>query len=231
MRNLCIVAAEFTHMPRLAKRRFKGYVKMEGIENIDFSRGALLMSGHVGNWEWLASVMSSRGHVVTEVVRPLDDLLLNSFIDRVRRGGMIETVPKNEAGTEVIRLLREGHLVGILVDQSPRNNGVPAVFFGHSCWATIAPVMVAVRARVPIHPVSIFRDDKTGQYTICCHPAMEMTRSNSLRQDIVDNTQRCQDYLEQMVRAHPEQWLWLHQRWKHRDRLQREWEAKMLKDR
>ncbi|HPO14002.1 MAG TPA: hypothetical protein PLI09_11195 [Candidatus Hydrogenedentes bacterium] len=229
VRNLAIVAAEFAHMPRLAKRQYKGYVTIKGMEHCDFTKGFLAIGGHLGNWEWMASVLSSHGYKTAEIVRPFDDPVLNDAIDRTRQAAQIRTIPKDEAGADVIRLLKEGWIVGVLIDQSPRHNAVPVTFFGESCWATIAPVMVAVRAKVPIHPVSMFRDAK-GKYTLQFYPALEINRSGNLRQDIVTNTQQCQDFFENLVRVHPDQWLWLHRRWKHRERLQREWEHRVLRD-
>lgn len=230
VRNLALVAAEFTHMPRLAKQSFAGFVTLEGLENCDLNRGFLLIGAHLGNWEWMASVLASRGIRMAEVVRPFDEPWMNRAVDAVRRGGGIETIAKHEAGTEVMRLLKQGWAVGILVDQSPRENGVPASFFGNACWATIAPVMVAVRSKVPVHPLFMVRG-ADGRYTMRIDPAIEMVRHGDLRQDMLENTQRCQDILEAMVREHPEQWLWLHRRWKDRPRLRREWDAKMSRGR
>ncbi len=229
VRNLAIVAAEFSHMPKLAERRFEGYVTVEGLENCDLKRGLLLVGAHLGNWEWMASVLCSRGLKVAEVVRPFDEPLMNRAVDGTRQAGGITTIPKQEAGAEVVRLLKEGWIVGLLADQSPRNNGVPVTFYGESCWATVAPVMVSVRAKVPVHPIAMIRGER-GHYTLHIYPEIEMKRSGHLRQDIVENTQRCQDFFEGLVRQYPEQWLWLHRRWKERTRLRREWDAKLLRD-
>ncbi len=229
VRNLAIVAAEFSHMEKLHRRGYKGYATVKGLEHCDTSKGFLAIGGHIGNWEWMASVMTCHGLKVAEIVRPLDEPALNAAIDGMRKAGNIVTIPKDDASTEIFRLLKEGYVVGLLADQSPRHNAVPATFFGESCWATIAPVMVAVRAKVPIHPISMFRDAQ-GRYTLQFYPALEMTRSGNLRQDLLINTQRCQDFIENLVRVHPEQWLWLHRRWKHRERLQREWEKRVARD-
>lgn len=229
VRNLALVAAEFPRMPSLARRRYEGYVTIKGEEHLPAKGGVLFIGGHLGNWEWMASVWASHGHPMAEVVRPFDEPTLSTAIDGIRRTGMIHTIPKDNAAAEVLSVIKEGWSVGILIDQSPRQNGVPVTFFGEPCWATIAPVMMAVRGKVPVHPVSMFRDAR-GRYTLQFYPALEMTRTGNLRQDIMENTQRCQTFLEHLVRAHPEQWLWLHRRWKHRERLQREWEAKVMRE-
>lgn len=226
--NVALVAAEFSRMPRLFARGFEGFVSVAGMEHIDLNKGFLAIGGHLGNWEWMASVMIAHGCRVAEVVRPFDDPLLDAAIDSTRRGGGVETIPKDNAGREIIRKIKEGYIVGVLIDQSPRENAVPATFFGAPCWATIAPAMVAARAKAPVHPVSMIRD-ADGRYTLCFHPALDLVRSGDLRRDLLENTQRCQTAFEQIVRAHPEQWLWFHRRWKQRDRLEREWNARMTR--
>ena len=243
--NVAQVAAELVHMPRLARGNggdgpvyargwlpsglvrgsrssFTDHVAIEGIEHVDLTRGLLCIGGHLGNWEWMAAAMASTGHRVAEVVRPLDDPALNTVVDELRTGGGITTIPKDDAGREIIRLIREGWLVGLLIDQSPRRNGAPTQFFGQPCWSTIAPAMIAARTKAPVHVVSMLRA-APGRYTLRFLPALDLVRTGDLRRDLVENTQRCQDAFERVVREHPEQWLWFHRRWKHREHLAREW--------
>lgn len=226
--NLALTAAEFSRLPRVAKRRFEGYVEVTGFEHIDTTRGFLGISGHLGNWEWMCPAVASCGFQVAEVVRLFDQPWLNAVIDRTRRGGGIATIPKDNAGRAVLELLRKGWLMGLLIDQSPRQNGVPVTFFGQPCWATVAPVMIALRAKVPIHPVSMVRDER-GRYTCRFHPAIEMVRSGDPLRDLVANSQRCQSALERIIREHPDQWLWFHRRWKKRERLEQEWQARQAR--
>ncbi len=223
--NLGIVAAEFSHIPALFGGSSPPSTRIEGLEHIDPERGTLLIGGHLGNWEWMAPALSQAGLQVAEIVRPLDDPRLDRLVDSTRRSGNIETIGKDGAGKEVLRLLREGWVVGVLVDQSPRENGVPTRFFGQECWGTIAPAMIAARAKVPIHTAAMIRDAH-GQYTLTFSPPFELVKSGDFRKDLVDNTQHCQDLVEADVRAHPGQWLWMHRRWKPRPRLAAEWDAR-----
>lgn len=227
--NVMRVAVEFSRMPALAGNQYAGYVRLEGEEHADLSKGCVFIGGHFGNWEWMASAMASHGYKVAEIVRPLDDPRLDRVVDVHRRANLITTIPKNDAGREIFRLLKEDWFVGILIDQSPRENGVPVMFFGQPCWATIAPAMIAARSRVPIHPVSMLRSSD-GAYTLRFYPAIEMARTGNLLEDLLANTQRCQDAFEQIVREAPEQWLWFHRRWKPRPRLEEEWNARIERD-
>ncbi len=226
--HVAMTAAEFAHMPRLYAAKYAGLVEIRGKELLP-EGGFLCVGAHFGNWEWMASFMSAQGHPIAEVVRPLDDPDLNAMVDAVRRGGGIDTIPKEDAGREIIRRIREGFGVGVLLDQSPRRNGVPVKFFGVECWATIAPAMIAARTKAPIHPVTMVRNPN-GTHVLHVHPAIEMVHSGSLRNDLLENTQRCQDALERIIRQHPEQWMWFHRRWKHREFLEQEWRAKFEKE-
>lgn len=228
--NLGIVAAEFSRIGKVAREENSKFIRVAGLEYLDRSRGALIVGAHLGNWEWMGMAAHSEGFEVEAVVRPLDDPRLDAMIKRIRRSGGVGMISKDDAGPEIVRMLRAGGLVGVLIDQSPRENGVPARFFGQPCWATVAPVMVALRSRTPIHPVAMIRNSD-GAYTLEFHPAIEIKRSGNLRRDLVEITQKCQDAIEALVRRHPGQWLWMHRRWKPRPRLEAEWKARQAKDR
>ena len=98
-------------------------------------------------------------------------------------------------------------------------------FFGVNTWGTIGPAMLALRTGAPIYPASVIRA-RDGTYKLHVHPPILATREGAFRDDLVRITQRCQDSIEAMIRAHPGQWLWFHRRWKPRPRLEREWSDK-----
>lgn len=193
-------------------------------------KGVLFIGAHLGNWELFAPPMVRMGSKVAGVVRPLDNPALNAIVEAHRRAGGFTILPKDNAGRDMIRLLREGWNVGVLIDQSPRENGVPATFFGKPCWATIAPVMIAVRAKAPVVPGSVARQPD-GTYVLDFGDPIAMVHTGDLHADMLVNTQRCQDAIETLVRRYPEQWLWFHRRWKERPRLASEWEARQEKAR
>lgn len=227
--NVGIVAAEFTRIPKLKDPRFLSRsVKIVGDDRLREGGGRLLVGCHLGNWEWMAPVVSAIGIPIAEVVRPLDDPRLNALVDATRRAGGVITIPKSGAGSEILRLLREGTCVGVLADQSPGSNAVPVTFFGHPCWATIAPIMVAMRAKVPIHLLHMHRNPD-ATYTFDIGPEIVTVRTGDFYEDLRVNSQRIQDALEALVRAHPHQWLWLHRRWKERPRLANEWAERTRK--
>ncbi len=230
VKNLALVAVEFSRVPRIARGSHESYVEVKGLEHVDPSTGAVLIGAHLGNWEWMPPVIASLGWELIVVVREFDDPKMNAAVDRTRRAGGVKTIAKNAALGPLLRKLREGCHAGLLVDQNPRDNGTPVRFFGKQTWATVGPALMAMRAKAPLHPVSITRNPD-GKYTLEFFPALPLRHSGNTLDDLVENTQRCQDALEAMIRKHPGQWLWFHRRWKRRERLEREWELRTAKER
>ncbi len=225
VRNLGIVAVEFSRMNRLTPEEIDRYVSVKGFSNVSRDRGAVMVGAHLGNWEWLMPAGVHLGLDMIIVVREFDEPRMNALVDRVRQDSGARTIAKTAAMGPLLRKVREGAVAGLLADQSPRDNGVPVTFFGRRTWATAGPVLIALRAHVPVHPISMVRDEN-GHYTFEFFPALEMAHTGNLFEDLEENTQRCQDALEAIIRAHPEQWLWFHRRWKTRDRLEQEWNAR-----
>ncbi|MDX9974862.1 MAG: lysophospholipid acyltransferase family protein [FCB group bacterium] len=226
--NLGIVAAEFSHIPEIPKLLESGAITVEGFDLLDRSKGIMFAGAHLGNWEWMAPLLTALGLNVAEVVRPLNDELLNRLVDRTRQSLGTVTLGKANAGNELLRLLKEGWVSGVLADQSPTSSAVPVTYFGRPCWATIAPVMVALRAKIPVHPICMVRQPN-GDYRLIISPPLTFTRTGNLHADLVENSQLVQDAIETLVRAYPGQWLWLHRRWKPRPRLEQEWQARTNK--
>jgi KDO2-lipid IV(A) lauroyltransferase len=220
--NACIVATELAHTPRIDAAFVEKHIRVQGAEHIDRERGGLIIGAHLGNWEWMGAAVRTFHPRVAGVVRPLNDPALDARVDALRTATGVETIAKYGAGGAVLARLRQGFLVGILIDQSPRENGVPAVFYGQPCWSTAAPAMVAARTKAPVHVVACLREPG-GDYTLRFSPPLRLERTGDLRHDLQANTQRCQDAIEALVREHPGQWLWLHRRWKERPGLARAW--------
>ncbi len=231
-KNMFLVAFEFPHLPYLARRKYKGIASYKGIEYVEEYRenrqGALFISAHLGNWEMMASLMCSHGYPVAEIVREFDDPKLNEYVDNIRTQAKIRTIPKDQSANEIIRLVKEGWFVGILIDQSPRDNGAPVEFFGKSCWATIGPAFLYARTKAPIHPVSMTRNND-GTLLLEILPPLELVHTGKLQEDILTNTQICQSAIEDIIRKHPDQWLWFHNRWKERKKLKQYWERRKEK--
>ena len=225
VRNLVLVALEFPQVPKIKENFDAMKITVKGLENVDKAKGCVFASAHLGNWEWLLPVGVHFGLRPVIIVRPFDDTRLDKLIDTTRQASGISTVPKHAALDPMLHKLQEGYQAGLLADQNPREDAVPVTFFGQATWATIGPAIIAMRSQTPIHPVSIIRGDNY-EYTVEFFPALPLEYTGNTPLDLQTNTQRCQDALEQLIRQHPEQWLWFHRRWKRRERLEQEWAAR-----
>ena len=220
--NLGLVAAEFSRIPLVASTGRGPLFDVRGLENIDRSRGGIFLSAHIGNWEWLAPAGASVGLETLIVVRGFDDPLMDRTVDAIRHVPGVETVDKHTALPALVATVKQGRYAGILADQNPRENGIPSTFFGRPTWSTIGPAMLARRAKCPIYPVSMTREPD-GRYVLEFFPPLEMVQGSDPLKELQENTQRCQDALEEMIRRRPGQWLWFHRRWRTRNRHEREW--------
>lgn len=223
--NMGIVSAEFGRIPIINTEFVRNHITVEGLEHIDRSRGAVFVAAHYGNWEWLGPVLRTADLPVAEIVRPSTHPALDAVVNAVRQSNGVITLRRDEAGLKLVRMLRQGYMVGILIDQNPKTAAAPVTFFGRPCWATAAPVMAALRAGVPLHGIRAVRA-AGGRYDFEITPPISLEQTRDFRQSVVVNVQRCQDLIEQWVREHPGHWMWFHRRWRLRSGLARKWERK-----
>lgn len=228
--NIAKVGLRFAHVPTVGKHAGGELFAVRGAEHVDIERGGLIATAHLGNWEYLGVIGEALGLRGGGIVRPFDDPRVNAIVDGIRRSGGFETIPKDGAGTRLINLIKDGQFVVVVIDQSARENAVPTQFFGHRCWSTFAPAMIAVRTKAPIYPAFVV-EESDGTYTLLVRPRIEWERTGDMRRDLVTISQKCQDAIEAVVREYPEQWLWFHRRWKARPKLDAEWREKEERER
>jgi len=219
-----IVVSEFSRIPLLHTKKCTSQISLKGIEHLDSSSGGLIVSAHLGNWEWLAPALIQQGVPMSIVVNQFPDTTINNYIDSVRLSGGVATIPRNESAASIVQRIRGREFVGMLIDQRTHRTGVPVDFLGTKCWATEGPALIAIRARAPIHMVSMCRG-RNGKYTLSVHEPILMERSGDMRRDVHALSQRLQDEISSLIRENPDQWLWGYNRWKTSRRLEREREA------
>jgi KDO2-lipid IV(A) lauroyltransferase len=218
--NLGKSAAEFARLGRANRETILQWVTIEGMEHVERARqqgrGVLILTAHLGNWELLGVVYALTGHRLFPIARPLDNPWLNGLINRIRNRHGSEVVSKKAASAprDIIHALRQGHTVGILLDQNmaPRD-GVFVNFFGRSACTSTGLALIARRTGASVVPAFIVREAR-GRHRIIFQPPVELAHSRNVEEDVVINTARCTAVIERMVRAYPDQWLWMHRRWK-----------------
>lgn len=220
--NFGLVVAETAHLPILSHAALEEMIELRGTENVDPSRGMLLVSAHCANWEFMAPAVAVRGYRIAEVVNAPRDSMLEDALNRVRQSSGVETIPKDSAATAINRLLGENVFVGILADQNVMVNSVPVTMFGRRCWATAGPAILARRRNVPVH-IALMHRKLDGNYVVDVSEPIRINWTSSFRRDLQKFTQIIQDRIEAHVLNYPEQWHWMHNRWKARPEAERAW--------
>lgn len=191
-------------------------VHVEGVEHLRSAaargRGVLVLTAHYGNWELLAAAHGLTGLPLSIVIRPLDHPVLDELAARFRRRSGAELIVKRQAVREVLQALRRGRMVGILLDQNAtRAEGVFVPFFGVAASTSKGLAVLALRTDAPVVPVFL-RRTADGRHCMDVSPPL-MPPSDG---DVLAYTATFNRVIEEAIRRAPEQWLWMHARWRTR---------------
>ena len=217
-RNLAITAAEFFDLPSITKENLHEWVELEGLEHFEAGiaqgKGLLTIIAHFGNWE----LMPVTGPLFLKssyiVYRPLDSPVLDNIVEHVRTINGNVMVPKGGSGKRIMTLLKENQCIGILSDQNvSAREGVFVDFFGRPACTGAGLAVLALRSGAPVLPMFMARQ-KSGKYKFILKPLVEISRTGDYEADLLENTQRFTKVVEDIVREYPDQWFWIHQRWK-----------------
>ena len=177
-------------------------------------KGLIVVSAHMANWEFLiqfgACFMQKPVHGVAKKLRYQ---LLNKWVHWFRTRFGTNIIYKKGALPDMRQALRRGEIVALLVDQSKRREGVDVNFFGYRVPVTPAAAFLGLRCKSPILPIFCIRE-ASGQLTIHVDQPLNLVWSGDLRADVQANTQLITDAVELMIRKYPDQWFWVHKRWK-----------------
>lgn len=218
--HLSRVMLEVPYLRKLTPENLDNYVNFHGLEHfnaaLDKGKGLLVLASHFGNWEMMALGFSLRYHPANLVVRPLDNPILDTLINGIRTRGGNELITKKGSVRSVLRLLGQGEVVVLLIDQNLAwYDGVFVPFFKEIACTNKALAVLAMRTGAPVIPVYNVRQPD-GSYQVVFEPEVELVRSGDTTRDIEDNTANFNRVIESYVRRYPEQWFWVHQRWKTR---------------
>ncbi|OEU64760.1 MAG: hypothetical protein BBJ57_03025, partial [Desulfobacterales bacterium PC51MH44] len=217
--NIGITVIEIYQMICLSEEEILNKVQIKGEANLHNAlkeeKGVILISAHLGNWEIMPLYWSLYFKTpIAVVARQIRNNIFNRWIDRLRTRFGNRVIDKEGALPEMTRTLRQNKMLGILIDQGTKSSlGVKITFFNKFVTATPAAVLLAMRCKSPVLPVFCTRNDD-GILTITVEPPLSLERTNDLRADLKTNTQIIMDAIEKAVREYPEQWFWVHKRWK-----------------
>jgi KDO2-lipid IV(A) lauroyltransferase len=217
-RNMALVAAECFDIPRLTRENIGALVEAEGLEHsakaLEKGRGVLFFGAHFGNWELEGVAVSLFIKPFVVIYRRLDNPVLDALVRRIRSSTGNTPLPKEHAMRPMLRTLKRNDMLGILIDQNVDHyEGVFIDFFGRPACTTDGLALLALHTGAPVLPAYLARKPD-GRYRFVVGPEVEITNTGNWEEDVQVNTQRFMTILEETIRRYPDQWLWVHQRWK-----------------
>jgi KDO2-lipid IV(A) lauroyltransferase len=222
-RNLGRMVAEVCHLSELTADSVRRYVRIpdeaawqRAVESTR-ERGAIILTGHVGNFELLAYAHGLLGAPVTLVHRPIRNASIDEFVVRLRERAGTRSIGKHSAAKAALRALARREMLAIPADQNQsRRSGVFVSFFGLPASTTAGPARLAMMTGAPVIPVFLLREGESDTHRLEVQQPVELVRGSDRDAEVVVNTQRCTSVIEDVVRRHPEQWIWFHKRWRTR---------------
>jgi KDO2-lipid IV(A) lauroyltransferase len=213
--------AEFCQFPRYTRDNVAQVAVYEGFENFDAAqrrgKGVLFLTAHLGGWEVGSFVHSIHGHTMRIVVRALDNPYLDRLVERYRTLHGNSTFEKQDFARGLISAMRAGETVGLLMDQNMTPPaGVFVDFFGVPACTASGIARVALRTDASVVPAFTIWDDVRRKYRITFAPQLTLPKTGDDERDVLNATQLFTSVIEEYVRKSPDQWLWVHRRWKTR---------------
>jgi Kdo2-lipid IVA lauroyltransferase/acyltransferase len=220
--NAAITFCEFLHMKTAKASDLREYSWIEGQEHLEaaFCRGngAILLTAHLGNWE----VMGARAALdipLSVIARPRSNPALQEHIDSIRSRHNVHAISRFDTGRETLRRLRANEALGILPDQYERD-GTLVTFFQHPTRVTTALARLAMISGATVVPAFGIRQEpwlSKGQIVARLAPGFTIEKSNDREKAALRGTHEVLSELERVMTAHPDQWMWMHHRWRHCD--------------
>lgn len=220
-RSLGWQLAEFCLMPHYTLAQANQFIEYDGLERYlaarERGKGVLVLTGHLGAWELSSFYHSLAGYPMGLVIRRLDNPLVDAFVNRIRCLHGDRVIHKDDFARGLISAMRAGETVGILMDTNMTPpQGVFVPFFGVEACTASGMARVALKTDAAVLPGFLLWNEARQKYVLHFGEQIELVRTGDAESDIVANTAAFTVAIERAVRSAPEQWLWLHRRWKTR---------------
>ncbi len=214
---------EFSQLPRATPESLRKLIEYDEVglahlrEAERAKRGIIFLTGHLGVWELHSFGWSALEYPISFLVRPLDNDRIEEMIEAIRTRFGNRAIDKKNAARQSLRVLREGGTLGVLSDLNTQTReGVFVPFFGTLACTTAGIATLALKTDAVVIPTCAVWDPKRRRYFFHGDPPVELVRTGDHEKDIEVNTARFAAAVERMVRLYPDQWLWIHKRWKTR---------------
>lgn len=225
--NLGMNVLEHLRIPTLSPEEIKSIVDLADeellVQALERKRGVIIVGGHFGNWEYSSSALSANGYRFGVVVAKISNKYLDEKINAHREATGGQMIPKRSSTKAVLKILRENGTVGMLIDQNQKRGGAFVDFFGRPCSTPKGPALLALKTGASIIFFAAIRQPD-GTIKVVFEPIEIDYQAGATEENIHDITQRCTSRLEHYSRLYPDQWFWMHRRWKTRpaDEIQAE---------
>ncbi len=221
VRQIGWMAGEFSQFPKYTRENIERIVVVDGFENFEAARrrgkGVLFLTGHMSAWELAPFAQALYGYPLHFLVRPIANRRVDALVNGYRCRAGNRPIEKNKSARAILKVLADGGTVGVLADHNTDiEESVFVEFFGVSASTTSGLARLALRTDAAVVPGFLSWDEGRRTYRLRFEPAVELVRTANEEVDVVENTQRFTRVIEDFVRAHPDQWLWIHRRWKTR---------------
>ncbi len=218
LRNLGWMAAEFARFPRYSKENIEQIVALDGHENFlegqRQGKGVLYLTGHIGAWELSSFAHALYGFPLHYMARRIDNPRIDALVNEYRCLQGNRPIFKDDSARVMLKVLKEAGTVGILADQNTMPQEAAFVdFFGKKASTTTGIARVALHTGAAVVPGYAVWDEGSGKYRLRFEPPVELIRTGDAERDVLVNTQKFTNVLEQIIRKYPEQWVWVHGRW------------------
>jgi len=212
---------EFCRMTHYTEENTREWMRTDGLEHYleaqERGKGVLVLTGHLGAWELSSFYHSLVGYPMGMVIRRLDNRKLDEYVNAIRcmHGNFV--LSKDDFGRGLLTAMREGGTVGILMDTNmtpPQGEFVK--FFGIDACTGTGLAHVARKTGAAVVPGFMVWEPEEQKYVLRFGPEVEIPRTDDAAADILEGTRLCTAVLEEWIRRYPDQWLWIHRRWKTR---------------
>ncbi len=215
--NLAKNAVEMVNFPKINERNSRKFVTLKNRENLDkaFARGkgVIIITAHFGNWEMLAAGFRLEGYPGVTIGRKIYFDKYDKYLNYLRKTHDVNVIYRDDSPRKMLKVLKENRILGIVADQDvDAVEGVFVDFFGHPAYTPAGPAALAAATGAALVPALILRDD--GHHTLIVEEQIELADTGDKEKDLIENTKRWSTVIESYIRKYPEQWVWMHRRWK-----------------
>ncbi len=221
VRHIGWMAGEVSQFPRYTRENIERIVTLEGFENFAAAerrgKGVLFLTGHMSAWELGPFAHALYAKPLHFLVRPIDNSRVDALVNHYRCLSGNQPIDKNQSARAILRVLADGGTVGILADLNTAiSEGVFVDFFGIPACTTTGLARIALHTDAAVVPAYIYWEAASRKYRLRYEPEIPLVRTGEEEADVRESTARFTRVIENYARQHPDQWLWVHKRWKTR---------------